>query len=103
MKNKITYSLECSGVMKMEVAGCFVMLVTIYTSVHYHVPEDQSLETDSCQILKFHILVPSHRVCDPISCCPKCSENRLYSNTNTLQLALNNFRAGSWFSHVVLI
>jgi len=39
----------------------------------------------------------------PISCCPEHFENRLYSSTNTLQLAPNNFRAGSWFSHVVLI
>jgi hypothetical protein len=52
--------------MKMEVAGCFVMLVPIYTSVHYHIPEDQILDTDNCQNLKFHILVPSYTVCDPI-------------------------------------
>jgi len=51
----------------MEVAGCFLMLVPIYTSVCYHIPEDQSLNTDSCQNLKFHILAPSYTVCDPIS------------------------------------
>jgi hypothetical protein len=67
MKNKIIYSLDCSGVRKKEVAGCFVMLVAIYTSIRYQIQEDRRLNTDTCLNLKFHISVLLYRVCSPIS------------------------------------